>query len=111
MTPVEWLVLALVPIALGGATWLWQLHAEVRAADARAHRPIVGLSLVLALVGSIAAASGTYFGCVVVLRHAGFEELAATLTPLTVAAIIALEVLPTVIALYLRWARSREEVP
>lgn len=107
MTLVEMIVVVLVPIAIGGARWLWKLHREVVAADGPDGRPLIRLSLVLAIVGTVAATIGAYFGFVVFLRHAGFPEAAANLAPLTVAGIVVLEVLPTVIALYLRWARGR----
>jgi hypothetical protein len=111
VTLVEWIVVLLVPIAILGARWLWNLHREVVANDGRAARPTIRLSLVLTIVGVAAAAIGSYFGFVVVLRHVGFADVAEHLAPVTIAAILALEMAPFCIAVYLRWARTQVDPP
>lgn len=105
MNIVEWFVLALVPVGLGGARYLWRLHRRYVAA----HPEEKGLTLswVLAMVGSIGSIVGSFFGVVVVLRRSGHEDIADALGGLVVIAIIVLELLPIGIAAFLRFIDSR----
>lgn len=113
VTVTALILIALVPLSLGAAGFLWKLHNDVRAADGREHQPFIRLSFVLAIVGTIAALAGTYIGVLAAVFLLGFRQLAAALygSPLYFIALVALDAVPVLIAGYLRWARGQEDLP
>lgn len=100
------LIIGIAPFSVGAAAFLWSLHAVDRGKDTRNPKPLLRLSFVLAVVGSISAVAGTYLGVVAFLRLLGLVALASALAPITLAAFVLLDLVPIFIALYLRMRGS-----
>jgi len=103
---VTLLIAAMGPVSIGAAIFLWRLHAEDRAVDTRVPVPLLRLSLVLASEATVSAAGAVYLAAAIVLRLLG-HPLPAGLLPVTVTILLALEIVPVLSAVYLRWLRRR----
>ena len=101
LTPFAIAFVALAPISIGAALFLWHLWHE----DHSAPGEPTGFSLVLALTGTIGAAVSTYLGWASWHYLVGNHDLVRALGPLTLAAFWALGAIPILNASYLRWLR------
>lgn len=104
VTIVTVIFVGLAPVAAIGAIFLWGLYRDdVRESPGRRVR----LSLIMALTGSIAALAATELAIASAFRIAGYREIVAALTPITLGALVALDFIPLLNAGYLRWIRGR----
>jgi hypothetical protein len=102
-TVVAWLFLALAPLSVGAAAFLWHLHGLDRFSTGSRS----GLSLAFAIVGSVAAAVALYLGLISAFYLAGWAEVVGILGSGVLPAFVILEALPIVLAAYLRWLGRR----
>ena len=106
ITAITVLIVAMGPLSIGAAIFLWRLHAEDRAMDTRVPVPTLRLSLVLASEATLSAVGAVYLAAATALRLMG-HPLPAVLLPVTVTILLGLEIVPVLSALYLRWLRIR----
>lgn len=105
------LLVVVAPVSLAASVYLWELHREDRLADRRVPLPRLRLSLVLALMSTIATLVSFYLGTLALMRISGiptnFREISLALTPITLLAFVALDLISLLAALYLRWLRGQ----
>jgi len=106
ITGVTLVIVAMGPVSIGAALFLWRLHAEDRAQDTRIPVPALRLSLVLASEATLSALGAVYLAAATALRLLG-HPLPAALLPVTVTILLGLEIVPVLSAVYLRWLRRR----
>lgn len=68
--------------------------------------PRLRLTFVKAATSTMAAAASTQLALAALLRIGGFLDLVATITPVTITAILVLDFIPVISALYLRSRRG-----
>lgn len=105
MTPILIFAIVVGAVSLGGAAFLLSLWHEDRASGTRGW-PLSRVLAYLAIAGTIAA---NVLGVVSFLRLLdvpNFREIQVALTPFTVVALLVLDLLFPVLALYLRAVRA-----
>lgn len=100
---VSVLAVIVAPLSIGCAVFLWWVYVADLRTDPK--RGWVRLSAIMATSSTIAAIVSSYIAVVVILRLSGFADLARQLTPFTVLAFLALDVIPLMNAGYLLWLR------
>jgi hypothetical protein len=101
---LSFLLIALWPISVGSAAFIWRLYREDRQDGRRAR---LRLSLVLAATGSAGAAVQSFLALVTILALMGRGNIVRGLLPAVFASFIVLGLIPITNAAYLRWLRSR----
>lgn len=103
MTMALVVAMALAPLSVGAAAYVWSLHRE----DLRTGGSRVGFSFVLAVTGTMAALVAVLLGLVAFLVIIERTDLARVFNPAVIAALLILDAIPVVNALYLRLQRGR----
>ena|SRR5436190_8291188 len=102
------LILLMVPVTIVVALFLWRLYVHDWRRDTRIPRPLLRLSLVLAIEATITAIGSSYLGVATVLVRSG-HPLPADWAPVSVTIILALELPPALSAGYLLWLNKRRD--
>lgn len=107
MSVVAWLAVVIAPLSAGAALFLWRLHQD----DVRDNgpEPRWRLSLVLALTGTVSAIAAVWLGSVALLMLLEQQDLVRRFGGFTVTALLVLDGIPIVNALYLRWLRGQAQ--
>jgi hypothetical protein len=67
LTFIAWALVVEAPISIGAAAFLWKLHAKSRHVDTREPKPLLRLSLILSITGTMGAAVSLLLGIAAVL--------------------------------------------
>lgn len=102
------------PLSLGACVFTWVLHHDDRRADTRQPKPLIRLSLVMAVTSTLAAAAALFLAIVSGLRlglldfaldRSTAREIVSDATFWLLAALELLNLIPIVNAGYLAWIR------
>lgn len=98
-----WCLIALCPLSVHFSAYLWSLHKKSRILDTRKPKPLIRLSLVMALTGTLGAVGASILALSSVFFLINRPDLSGALLPLILAVFVLLDTLPIINAAYLRW--------
>lgn len=110
------IVSVLAPLSVVAAAFLWSVHREDRRIDERRPKPLLRLSLVLSINGTVTALVAVYF-LVLVLYRVFVGPTADWVASVSGTVVVALEAIPLLTAVYLaslrrrNWRTSRKRRP